>query len=198
MADSTTDKSMMYRLIKERGANQLDDLTLGLVNSMRYSDHNVVYPSGEAKPGDGVDPEWFIPAYKGTNGFSEMNAIIQYISQEAMWEDIGQLMMGIALVEMKHLDKLGDLILDLGGNIHTQKYETTHVEYGTSAEDAVRPGIKAEKETIANYNTIIDKIKPLPKNETTKKCLGLLAKLIADEQFHVELFEAWLRGENVD
>jgi Bacterioferritin (cytochrome b1) len=194
MKDNTTDKSMMFRLIKERGANQIDDLTTGLVNSMRYSDPNVVYPRGlEAKPNEGVDPEWFLPAYKGTNGFSEMNAIIQYISQEAMWEDISELMLGIALVEMKHLDKLGDLIMDLGGSINTQKYETTFVEYGKSAENALRLGIKAEKETIEEYNKIIDKITPLPQNDTTRKCLALLAKLIADEEFHVELFEKELK-----
>ncbi|MDR0864631.1 MAG: hypothetical protein LBO74_06830 [Candidatus Symbiothrix sp.] len=193
MADSTTDKSMMYRLIKERGANQLDDLTTGLVNAMKYSDPKVVYPNGDAKAGDGVQAEWFLPAYKGTNGFSEMNAIIQYISQESLWEDIGEMMMGIAMVEMKHLDKLGDLIIDLGGDITSQKYETTFVGYGKSTEDAIRLGIKAEKETIEEYNKIIDKIKPLPQNETTEFCLALLAKLIADEQFHVNLFEAWLK-----
>jgi bacterioferritin (cytochrome b1) len=193
MADSTTDKSMMYRLIKERGANQLDDLTTGLVNAMKYSDPKVLYPNGEAEAGNGVQAEWFLPAYKGTNGFSEMNAIIQYISQESLWEDIGEMMMGIAMVEMKHLDKLGDLIIDLGGDITSQKYETTFVEYGKSTEDAVRLGIKAEKETIEEYNKIIDKIKPLPQNETTEFCLALLAKLIADEQFHVNLFEAWLK-----
>jgi rubrerythrin len=125
-----------------------------------------------------------------------MNAIIQYVSQESMWEDIGEMLMGIAMVEMKHLDKLGDLIMDLGGDISKEKYETTFVEYGKSEEDAIRLGIKAEKETIAEYNKLIDKIKPLPTNETTKFCLALLAKLIADEHFHVNLFETWWK-ENV-
>jgi bacterioferritin (cytochrome b1) len=193
MADNTTDKSMMYRLMKERGANAIDDLTTGLVNNMNYSARDVEYPHGETKAGDGVLPEWFYPVYKGTNGFSEMNAIIQYVSQESLWEDIGEMMMGIAMVEMKHLDKLGDLIIDLGGDITSQKYETTFVEYGKSTEDAIRLGIKAEKETIEEYNKIIDKIKPLPQNETTEFCLALLAKLIADEQFHVNLFETRLK-----
>jgi rubrerythrin len=195
MAD--TDKSMMFRLMKERGANQIDDLTTGLVNVMNYSDHSVVYPHGEVEKGQGVEPEWFYPIYKGTNGFSEMNAIIQYVSQESIWEDIGEMVMGIAMVEMKHLDKLGDLIMDLGGDISKEKYETTFVEYGKSEEDAIRLGIKAEKATIAEYNRLIDKIKPLPANETTEFCLALLAKLIADEQFHVNLFETRLK-ENIN
>jgi bacterioferritin (cytochrome b1) len=190
---AATDKSMMYRLLKERGANAIDALTDGLVNNMNYSDHSVEYPHGEVESGQGVEAEWFYPIYKGTNGFSEMNAIIQYVSQESMWGDIGELVMGIALVEMKHLDKLGDLIMDLGGNISNQKYETTFVEYGKSEEDAVRAGIQAEHDTIDEYNRLIDKIQPLPQNETTKFCLALLAKLIADEQFHVDLFEKWLK-----
>ncbi|MCC8147128.1 MAG: hypothetical protein LIO93_12005 [Bacteroidales bacterium] len=193
MADSTTDKSMMYRMIKQRGTNQLDDLTEGLVNSMRYSDNTVIYPKGEVKENEGVDPEWFLPAYKGTNGFSEMNAIIQYISQEAMFEEIGELMLGISLVEMKHLDKLGDLILDLGGKLNTQKYETTYVAYGTNAKEAVELGIKAEKETIEEYNKILNKVQSVPQNDATRHCLALLAKLIADEQFHIHLFESWLK-----
>ncbi|GHV58256.1 hypothetical protein FACS1894182_09680 [Bacteroidia bacterium] len=193
---ATTDKSMMYRLIKERGANQIDDLTTGLVNVMNYSDHSVLYPQGEIEPKQGVEAEWFYPVYKGTNGFSELNAIIQYVSQESMWEEIGEMMMGIAMVEMKHLDKLGDLIMGLGGNIANQKYETTFVEYGKSAKDAVKSGIKAEKATIAEYNKLIEKIKPLPQNETTKFCLALLAKLIADEEFHVNLFENRLKEKN--
>ncbi|MDR0799547.1 MAG: hypothetical protein LBN18_07310 [Dysgonamonadaceae bacterium] len=196
MADSTTDKSMMYRLMKERGANAIDDLTTGLVNNMNYSNHTVLYPNGEVEEGQGVLPEWFYPVYKGTNGFSELNAIIQYVSQESIWENLGEMMMGIAMVEMKHLDKLGDLIMGLGGNIADQKYETTYVEYGKSEEDAIRAGLKAEKATIEEYNRIIDKIKPLRQNETTEFCLALLAKLIADEQFHANLFETWLK-ENV-
>ena len=57
---------------------------------------------------------------KRTNGFSEMNAIIQYISQKLMYEEIGELILGIAMVEMKHLDKPDALILYLGGKINTQ------------------------------------------------------------------------------
>ena len=185
-------KSRMFALMKERGANQLDDLTLGLVNAMKYSDSEVVYPrGGEPKAGDGVDPSWFYAIYRGTNGFSELNAINQYISQEALFEDIGEMMMGIALVEMKHLDKLGDLIMDLGGDI-TQKYETTYVEYGKTAKEAVELGIKAENSTIEEYNKIVDKVAALPQNDTTKFVLNLLAKLIADEQFHIKLFKQWL------
>lgn len=190
-------KSHMFTLMKQRGKNQLDDLTMGLVNAMKYSNSDVEYPSyDKAKAGEGVNPEWFYAIYRGTNGFSELNAINQYISQEAMFDDIGELMMGIALVEMKHLDKLGDFILKLGG-IVTQEYDTKYVSYGNSAEEAVKLGIKAEQDTIDEYNRIAEKVLTIPQNDTTKIALQLLSKLIEDEKFHIQLFQQWL-NDNKD
>lgn len=190
-------KCQMFALLKQRGSNQLDDLTLGLVNSMRYSDPNVVYPrGGDVQPGDGIDPSWFYAIYRGSNGFSELTAINQYVSQEALYEDISEMLLGIALVEMKHLDKLGDLITDLGGEI-TQKFDTSHVEYGSTARQAVELGIEAESATIGEYNKILEQVKALPENQTTLYVLQLLAKLIADETFHLNLFKTWLK-ENPD
>lgn len=187
------DKRMMFALLRQRGDNQLDDLTTGLVNAMRYSDHEVVYP-GHPGPqkGDGVHPAWFYEAYKGSNGFSELDAINQYITQEAMFEDIGEMMLGIALVEMKHLDKLGDLIMDLGGQV-TQRNTTENIAYGSSAEEAVRISINGERKAIADYKRLMDKVAALPQNRTTEFVLQLLAKLIADERVHVRIFEQWLR-----
>jgi bacterioferritin (cytochrome b1) len=187
---------MMYRLMKERGANQLDALTLGLVNAMKYSNSNVVYPDGEAKAGDGVDWMWFLPVYKGTCDFSELNAIIQYVSQESLYDELGEMLMGIAMVEMKHLDNLGDLICDLGGRIDTQKYTTTFVNYGKSPSTALQANIQSEKDTISAYNEIVDKITPLKQNKTTKYCLQMLAKLIADEEVHVNLLTERLKSLN--
>lgn len=182
----------MFRLMKKRGTNQLDDLTMGLVNAMQYSDSDVEYPEfTDVKPGEGVEPEWFYDVYRGTNGFSELTAINQYVSQEAMFDDVGELMMGVALVEMKHMDKLGDFILKLKGNV-TQEYDTKYVEYGTDAREAVELGIKSENATIAEYERLTARVRELPQNGTTKVTLQLLAKLIADEQHHRNMFRKWL------
>ncbi len=183
----------MRVLMKQRGTNQLDDLTLGLVNAMKYSRSDVLYPDfGEVKPGEGVEPEWFYEVYRGTNNFSELTAINQYISQEALFDDIGELMMGIALVEMKHMDKLGDFILALKGDV-TQEYDTKYVAYGKSAREAVQLGVESETNTIAEYNKIVKKVKALPENKTTVTAFQLLAKLIADEALHLSLFQQWLK-----
>ncbi|MCD8165345.1 MAG: hypothetical protein LUE93_03995 [Bacteroides sp.] len=189
--DSTNLKAM-HALMKKRGTNQLDDLTTGLVNSMSYSNSDVVYPEfTDVKPGQDVKPEWFYVVYRGANGFSELNAINQYISQEAMFDEIGELMLGIALVEMKHMDKLGDFILKLEGKV-TQEYNTSHVDYGKTARQAVAFGVESEQRTIAEYKKIAAKVSALPENKTTKVTLQLLAKLIADEEKYLSLFENWL------
>ncbi|MCD8260864.1 MAG: hypothetical protein LUD15_04705 [Bacteroides sp.] len=189
--DSTNLKAM-HALMKKRGTNQLDDLTTGLVNSMSYSNSDVIYPEfTDVKAGQGVEPEWFYAVYRGANGFSELNAINQYISQEALFDDIGELMLGIALVEMKHMDKLGDFILKLEGKV-TQEYNTSHVDYGKTARQAVEFGVRSEQRTVTEYKKIAGKVSALPENKTTEVTLQLLAKLIADEEKHLSLFENWL------
>lgn len=186
-------KEMMHALLKSRGTNQLDALTDGLVNAMKYSNAEVLYPEfDDVEPGQGVNPEWFYAVYKSANDFSEMNAIMQYVSQESMYEDIGELMLGIALVEMKHYDKLGDFIGELGGNIR-QTYDTSAVAYGKTAREAVMLGIKAEDSTIREYERIGVLVKAAPESTTKTVALQLLAKLIADEQWHTALFEEWLQ-----
>lgn len=89
-----------FAIKKPLSKNQLDDLTNGLVNAMRYSDPNVEYPSyDKAKQDDGVMAEWFYPIFNGTNDFSELTAIHMYTTQEATFEDVGELLLGIALTE---------------------------------------------------------------------------------------------------
>ncbi len=186
-------KNEMYALLKKRGANQLDALTDGLVNAMRYSNREVMYPEfSGVKPGQGVKPEWFYAVYKSANDFSEMNAIIQYVSQESMFEEIGELMLGVAMVEMKHLDKLGDFILSLGGDVK-QSYDSSRVAYGKTAKEAVLLAIESEYSTMREYERISNMVKALPhQNKTSRTALQLLAKLIADEQVHAALFEKWI------
>ena len=65
-------------LKKPLSNNQLDDLTDGLVNAMRYCDPSVLYPSDldKEKHNYGVDHEWFLPIKNGKNSFSELSTIL--------------------------------------------------------------------------------------------------------------------------
>ncbi|MCD7937602.1 MAG: hypothetical protein LUG98_12135 [Tannerellaceae bacterium] len=185
-------QNVMQNLRMGRKDNLLDDLAFGLVNATNYSNTAVPYPDVKVlDPDGGVRPEWFYPLHRGTNDFSELNTINQYISQEALFDEIGEMMLGVALVEMKHLDRLGDLILKLNGSV-SQKYETTHVAYVQTAEEAVRLALALEENSIREYTGLLERVKRLPANETTDITGRLLTKFIADECQHRAIFEQWL------
>jgi bacterioferritin (cytochrome b1) len=186
-------KAMMHAILKKKSENGLDALTDGLIANMKFNDSSVLYPTGEVSKDSGVNPEWFYQVYKGSVNFSEMNAIFQYVSQDVMYDTAAELFLGIGMVEMKHFDKLGDLITGLGGNIDFE-YNSSAVNYGSNPADAVRANIEGEQATINEYNRIVDLINNVPKNKTTEYCLQLLAKLIADETYHLKLLNDWLES----
>lgn len=186
-------ENMTYTIMKSKITNHIDELTNGMVNTMGYSNNEILYPNfDEVVIEDGVKPEWFYAVFKGTNSFSELNAIIQYTSQDSLFKNISELMLGIAIVEMKHLNKLSDFILALGGNVE-MAYETTYVSYGDSEKNAIELAIKAEKETICEYENIKNKILNISQSKTTEIALQFLSKLIADEEKHIQLFNDKLK-----
>lgn len=177
-----------YLLRKPIGKNQIDDMVDGLVNVMRYSDPSALYPSGieSVKPNDGVDPEWFYPIFNGSNDFSELSAIHMYTTQEATFEDIGQLMLGIGLVEMQHYGKLSELIRSLGGTID-QNYDNSEVEIGKTPQEALKIAIDGEITTIDFYDKVAERIQKSKQTKTTETALRLIAKIQADERVHLSL-----------
>ena len=176
-------------LKKPLSKNQLDDMTTAMVNAMKYADGNVLYPNiEEAKQGDGVEPEWFYPIFNGSNEFSELSAIHMYTGQESKFENIGELMLGIGMTEMKHYGKLSEFIIAIGGSIE-QGYDNSDVELGEDAEGALQIAISGEEKTIEFYEKLQAKISKLTSNKTTEITLQLLSKLIADENVHLELLK---------
>lgn len=160
---------------------------------MRYSNPEYEYPEYDgAKADDGVAAEWFYPIHNGSNSFSELTAIHMYVTQEATFEDIGELMLGIGMTEMKHYDKLSDFIKKLGGKID-QRFNNSGVTIGTDAVDALKIAIGAERETIAFYEGIQSKLNKVTETKTVKIAYQLTSKLIADEEVHLELLKERLR-----
>lgn len=177
----------MKEMLSSVGENMVDKMADALVEITRFADLTVKYPElNNVKQDDGVMPEWFYQIYNGVNGFSELDAIHLYTSQEQKFEPIGNLLLGIALVEMKHYGKLGELIVNLGGHIE-QRYDNSKVSLGTTKEEALTNAIKAEKKTIECYEEIIEKIKSVHETKTTIIALQLVNKLIADEKLHIKL-----------
>lgn len=179
----------MKHLIKSATKNQVDDLVSALVENLRYCDSNIEYPEIEkVEPDDGVIAEWFYPIYNGTNDFSELTAIHMYTSQETEFEEIGQLMLGIGLTEMKHFAKIGEMIKRLGGKID-QRYNNSGVAIGKTTREALEIAYNAEIKTVEFYESLSEKIEKVKSTKTTEIALQLISKLIADENVHKILLQ---------
>lgn len=162
-----------------------------LVESMRFADPTVDYPDiSKAKADDGVPAEWFHKAYAGITGTSELTAILQYTQQRMIFDQIGETFLGIALTEMKHYDRLGDFIDHIGGSVSRPVFSAAKVDITTeSAAEAVQINIRAEQDTIAEYEKLIQRIQannPTP-TVTSTLAIQLINKIIADERVHVRL-----------
>lgn len=162
-----------------------------LVESMRYANSAVDYPDvSKAKPDDSVPAEWFYKAYVGTAPTSELTAILQYTQQRMIFDEIGETFLGIALTEMKHYDRLGDFINRIGGNVSRPAFSAAKVDITTkSAAEAVQINIRAEQDTIAEYEKLIQRIQannPTP-TVTSALAIQLINKIVADEHVHVRL-----------
>ena len=175
----------MKEFIKHNPAtlDNVETMANAMIESMRFVDNTLDYPEAEkARPNDGVEPEWFYDAYYGAIPTSELTAIIQYTQQRMLFENIGETFLGIAFV---------DFIGQLGGRVNTPKYSSSAVtvEYESAAE-AVRVNIQAEKDTIAAYQQLIERIRknnPEKLTQSAAVAIQLLNKIVSDERVHVRI-----------
>lgn len=181
--------------------NRLEEMAEATVNALDYSDSKVEYPDisiVQKWPKEIILPLYDL--YKNTR-YSELTSILMYTQHQARFEEIGELMLGIGLVEMVHYDKLGDFLLkasdvmdtDIPGNNQL----TIHpiIDLGTSAESALRLSLQAEKETLEEYQKVFDS---LNKEDYLKRSdyipVGhLIQKFIADEEYHIALLKKALK-----
>ena len=127
---------------------------------------------------------------------SEMTAITQYINNENCLScekcPLAKIILGIAIAEMIHLQKLGELIFLLGGSVDfvarqqngRQKMWTP--EYLTipgNARKMLLADIEAEKAAIHQYKM---HIKMINDNDVN----AVLARIIKDEEYHIMMLQA--------
>lgn len=181
--------------------NRLEEMAEATVNALDYSDSKVEYPDisiVQKWPKEIILPLYDL--YKNTR-YSELTSILMYTQHQARFGEIGELMLGIGLVEMVHYDKLGDFLLkasdvmdtDIPGNNQL----TVHplIDLGTSAESALRLSLQLEKETLEEYQKVFDS---LNKEEYIKRSdyipvSHLIEKFIADEEYHITLLNKALK-----
>lgn len=181
--------------------NRLEEMAEATVNALDYFDSKVEYPDisiVQKWPKEIILPLYDL--YKNTR-YSELTSILMYTQHQARFGEIGELMLGIGLVEMVHYDKLGDFLLkasdvmdtDIPGNNQL----TVHpiIDLGTSAESALRLSLQSEKETLEEYQKVFDS---LNKEEYIKRSdyipvSHLIEKFIADEEYHITLLNKALK-----
>lgn len=166
--------------------NYIDRMADALVDVLKYSDSNVAWPEMDGLPNDpAVKAEWFYPALQSSDA-SEIIAILLYTQQSGLYdEEIGDLVLGIGLVEMKHFANIRDLVLLLGGTI-PQPLNDKNLKLGNTVEEALAINVQSELDTIIYYRSVKEKI-----TSTTPTAIAIkktLDKLIADESLHLKLF----------
>lgn len=130
---------------------------------------------------------------------SELSAITQYINNENRLAlqmcSIAKTILGIAMAEMIHLQKLGELIILLGGNPdfvarqndgRQRMWTPQYVNISDNPREMMLAGIDAEKQAIDQYWM---HIKRIDDNYVT----AVLARIIQDEEYHIMLLQALLK-----
>lgn len=130
---------------------------------------------------------------------SELSAITQYINNENRLTcdqcPIAKTILGIAVAEMIHLHKLGELIFLLGGQIEfVAKYQNgrqrmwtpQYLNISDNMQEMLRVGIEGEKDAIEQYERHIKLIEDEYVN-------AVLRRIIQDEEYHIMLLENLLK-----
>lgn len=170
-----------------------------LANTCSFSD---VRPSMTALPYPPIQVKERNQAYANLlsidycGSVSELSAITQYINNENRMScqkcSMAKTILGIAMAEMMHLQKLGELIFLLGGEVDfiarsnngsqtmwTPKYLTIP----QNPREMIIADIKAEKDAIYQYKMHIRMIHDNYVN-------AVLARIIEDEEYHIMLLQA--------
>ncbi len=126
--------------------------------------------------------------FAGKNG--ELSAITQYIYEHInnkSNKDISKIMLDVAIVEMRHLSMVGDLIQKLGLNAkyidsNLEAWNSNSVSYITgNIKEIMLYNINAEREAIKGYKKAIMRTR----NIYIQKFFN---RIILDEKSHIEIF----------
>ena len=170
--------------------NRVEDAANAFIDVLKYSDQSVDYPDFkdiEPWPEDIVN--MFKDALKD-KPFSGISAILMYTQQSSRFEPIAELMLGIGLVEMRHLDKISDFLqkADPYEDYSTMNINPT-IEIGSTWEQALKIALNSEIETIGHYKKIQRAIGQYEERPDYDDVNYFLEKLIADEEHHIKLLK---------
>lgn len=129
---------------------------------------------------------------------SELSAITQYINNENRLSlaecSMAKTLLSIAVAEMMHLQKLGELIVLLGGTVdfvarqpndRGKMWTPQYLSIPEQARKMIVADIEAEKAAINQYYAHISRIQDACVN-------AVLERIILDEKYHIMMLQALL------
>lgn len=132
---------------------------------------------------------------------SEMTALTQYINNENRLSctrcPIAKTLLGIAMAEMMHLQKLGELIWLLGGRVdYSSKtcnggqrlWTPEYLTLPENVEKMLMVDIEGEREAIRQYEAHIQRIRD-------DYVTAVLRRIILDEEYHIMLLTSLLKEQ---
>ncbi len=127
---------------------------------------------------------------------SELSAITQYINNENRISgdncSLAGTILGIAMAEMMHLQKLGELICLLGGKVdYTARFQNgrqkmwtpEYLDIPANIQKMIAADIDAEQGAVSQYKMHIRMINDDDVN-------AVLARIIKDEEYHIMLLRS--------
>lgn len=134
-------------------------------------------------------------AYAGQH--SELGAILQYVYHHYFFKDgfpeIAELLEGIAVAEMHHLDILGETLRLLGvapiySAVPPEKcrfFNTANLSYATDYQKMLLDDIQGELIAIREYREMLYKLK-------NQQVQAIIERIVLDEELHVEKLKSAL------
>ncbi len=158
---------------------------------------DIAYP---ALDGIGEDPaalKLISPAYAGNEG--ELTAVLQYIYQHILFDhagckDYADILLKVAITEMKHLEILGSLILRLGAAPvysylppYPINYYSAHaVSYSKVPQKMILDDIEAEQCAIDTYTKMLCRLK-------NERVAAVIQRIRMDEEMYLATFKCILK-----
>lgn len=153
------------------------------------------YPSLENIIPNAKDARILLEDYAGL--VSELTATTQYVYHQMMvknqdLKEVADAILGIAIIEMRHLNILGDTLIKLGEDpkfmnpiertCNKNKWWTGGlVCYLKEVEAILKQDIKYEIETIKNYEKHAKEV-------SQQAVSDVLLRIVEDEKLHIEIF----------
>lgn len=177
----------------------MQETTTSLTNTCNFSGirpamADLSYPPIQVKEKNLVYASLLSIDYCGS--VSELSAITQYINNEnrmsCMHCPLAKTILGIAMAEMMHLQKLGELIHLLGGKVdfaakqqngRMRLWTPEYLTLPDQIEKMIAADIEAEQAAVNQYRMHIKMIRDADVN-------AVLGRIIKDEEYHIMLLRS--------